>query len=194
MNQNQLLKEERKLFFMRCLRHPLRLGAVLPSSKTLTDLVSRHATLNPDGIIVELGGGTGRLTRSLLEAGIPSEKLYVLELDPELGEFLRRAMPQVKNVIIGNACDLPNLIPQEYVGKVKTVISGMPMTTMPMEIQRRILKAAFEVMSPDGQLLQYTYRPVSPLSAEKHGLYKKRIGVAFKNVPPATVWQYMKAS
>ncbi len=192
MNQQKLLKDERKLFFSRWIKHPLRLGAVLPSSKTLTDLVSRHATRDPDGIIIELGGGTGRLTRSLLNVGIPPEKLYVLELDPELGAFLKKAMPQV-NVIIGDACDLPKLIPAEYVGNVKTVISGMPMTTMPMEIQRRILKAAFEVMSEEGQLLQYTYRPVSPLSTEKHGLSKKRLGVAFKNLPPATVWQYMKA-
>jgi phosphatidylethanolamine/phosphatidyl-N-methylethanolamine N-methyltransferase len=193
MTEKQLLKDERKLFFRRWIKHPIRLGAVLPSSIALTSMISKHATMNDDGIVVELGGGTGRLTRSLLKAGIPAHKLYVIELDPELCAFLKKAMPDV-NVILGDARDLAKLIPQEYIGKITTVISGMPMTTMPFDIQRSIIKACFNVMTPDGQLLQYTYRPVSPLSIEKHHLTKTRLGVTFKNVPPATVWRYQSAA
>jgi phosphatidylethanolamine/phosphatidyl-N-methylethanolamine N-methyltransferase len=193
MNEKQLLKDERRLFFRRWLRHPIRLGAVLPSSIALTRMISQHATMNHDGIVVELGGGTGRVTRSLLKAGIPADKLYVLELDPELCAFLKKSMPGV-HVILGDARDLPSLIPCEYLGKITTVISGMPMTAMPFEVQRSILQAAFQVMTPEGQFLQYSYRPVSPLSIEKHHLMKKRLGVTFKNVPPATVWQYLKAA
>lgn len=192
MNRAEILRDERKLFFKRWLRHPLRLGAVLPSSKELTDLVAKFTVCDPDGIVIELGGGTGRLTRSLLNGGVPPEKLYVFELDPELGTFLKKAYPDV-NVIIGDACDLASLIPKQYIGKVATVVSGMPMNAIPLDVQKRILKAAFEVMTPDGQLLQYTYSPVSPLPAEKHGLMKKRIGFAVKNVPPASVWRFSKA-
>lgn len=198
MNKNIIMKSPTKsnyketlLFFRRWLRHPLRLGAVIPSSPALTRLVCRQIAIKDDRIIVELGAGTGCLTRMLLEMGIPHDRLYVLELDPELCEYLKKTMPTV-NVIQGNACDLPKLLPPEWVGKVSTVVSGMPMTAMPKEVQRKIIDASFEVMDDNGELFQYTYRPVSPLAASQFGLSKTRVGVAFRNLPPATVWRYQR--
>ena len=186
-------RSETLLFLKRWIRHPIRLGAVIPSSPALTGLVARNVELRPGGIVLELGGGTGRLTRKLLDSGIPEDKLYVLELDPELCAYLKNALPNV-NVIQGDACDLPKLIPKKYIGKVSTVISGMPMTTMPIEVQRKIIDASFSVMDDKGDLLQYTYRPISPLPAARLGLVKQRVGVTFRNLPPATVWRYQKAA
>ncbi len=186
-------RSETLLFLKRWIRHPIRLGAVIPSSPALTGLVARNVELRPGGIVLELGGGTGCLTRKLLDSGIPEDKLYVLELDPELCAYLKNALPNV-NVIQGDACDLPKLIPKKYIGKVSTVISGMPMTTMPIEVQRKIIDASFSVMDDKGDLLQYTYRPISPLPAARLGLVKQRVGVTFRNLPPATVWRYQKAA
>ena len=187
-------RTENILFLKRWLKHPLRLGAVLPSSPALTGLIARSVNLRSDRIAVELGAGTGCVTRMLLQAGIPTEKLYVLELDPELCEFLKASMPEV-NVIQGDARDLPKLLPKKFVGKVSSVISGMPMTAMPQEIQRQIIDASFAVMDGEGEFLQYTYRPgFSPLRAKNFGLDKQRLGMAFRNLPPATVWRYQKAA
>ncbi|MBL0941471.1 MAG: methyltransferase domain-containing protein [Alphaproteobacteria bacterium] len=198
MNKNIIMNSQMKinyketlLFFRRWLRHPLRLGAVIPSSPALTRLVCRQIALKDDRIIVELGAGTGCLTRMLLEMGIPHDRLYVVELDPELCEYLKKTMPTV-NVIQGNACDLAKLLPSEWVGKVSTVISGMPMTAMPKEVQRKIIDASFAVMDHEGELFQYTYRPMSPLAASHFGLSQTRVGVAFRNLPPATVWRYQR--
>lgn len=198
MEKNPVMKSPTKsnyretlLFFRRWLRHPLRLGAVIPSSPALTRLVCRQIALKDDRIIVELGAGTGCLTRMLIEMGIPQDRLYVLELDPELCNYLKKSMPTL-NIIQGNACDLPDLLPPELVGKVSTVISGMPMTAMPKDVQRKIINASFETMDCDGEFLQYTYRPVSPLAADQFGLSKKRVGIAFKNLPPATLWRYQR--
>lgn len=180
-----------RLFFKRWLRHPLRLGAVLPSSKALTTLISKHTIVDEDSIVVELGGGTGTVTRQLLASGIPPKKLYVLELDPELCTYLRQAFPDT-NVILGNATDLEHLLPQEYLGKVASVISGMPITNMSSELQKKIIDVSFKVLRPDGHFLQYTYRPLSPIPAARLGLSKQRVGFAFRNLPPATVWRYQR--
>lgn len=187
-------RDENLLFLKRWLRHPLRLGAVLPSSPALTSLIARNVNLRTDSIAVELGAGTGCVTRMLLQAGIPTEKLYVLELDPELCEFLKASLPNV-NVIQGDARELPKLLPKKFIGKVSSVISGMPMTAMPQDVQRQIIDASFEVMDQTGEFLQYTYRPgISPLRAKNFGLEKQRIGMAFRNLPPATVWRYQRAA
>lgn len=183
-------KNETLLFFKRWLRHPLRMGAVIPSSPALTRLVSQNVNLR-GGPIVELGAGTGCLTRSLLEAGIPAEKIIIVELDPALCDHLKETFPQLQ-IYQGNATNLPDLLPEDVVGQVSTVISGLPMTAMPFGVQRQIIDACFNIMDVEGDILQYTYRPVSPLSTQKLGLKKERVGLILKNLPPATVWRYQK--
>jgi phosphatidylethanolamine/phosphatidyl-N-methylethanolamine N-methyltransferase len=57
-----------------------------------------------------------------------------------------------------------------------------------------MIQAWFDVMTPKGLLLQYTYSLVSPLPEKKLGVKGKRRGVAVLNVPPAWVWSYTKAA
>ena len=70
---------EKRLFLKRWLRNPLRLGAVAPSSHRLVGRVAQHVRLDPGEYVIELGGGTGRLTKALLERGIPADRLIVLD-------------------------------------------------------------------------------------------------------------------
>lgn len=178
------------LFLRRWLAHPLKVGAVLPSSPALARLVARQVRRDPDQAVVELGAGTGSVTKALLQAGIPSEQLFVIEIDADLCTFLRKQVPQAQ-IICGDATRLSELIPAKWHGKVSTVISGIPMITLPLRMQQRMIDAWFEVMPPNqGRLLQYTYSLVSPLPESKLGLKGRRRGIAMLNVPPAWVWSY----
>lgn len=185
--------QETLLFLKRLLKHPLRLGAIAPSSPALTSLVSRHVSVKAGSYIVELGAGTGTVTRRLLEHGIPSDQLYVVELDPELCSFLERSLPDI-HVIQGNAVELASLLPKEVVGKVSTIVSGMPMSTMPLNLQKKIIDSCFKVMTPDGEIVQYSYHVTSPIPALKLGLSKERIGITLLNLPPAFLWRYQRAA
>jgi len=179
------------LFLRRWLAHPLKVGAVLPSSPALARLVARQIKLGPDEALVELGAGTGSVTKALVEAGFPKDRLFVIEVDTDMCNFLRRQFPQVQ-VIHGDATRLADLIPSRWHNKVATVVSGIPMITLPMDVQKRMTKAWFEVLKPGGNMLQYTYSLVSPLPESKLGLKGRRKGIAFLNVPPAWVWSYEK--
>ncbi len=181
-------RKEALMFFKRWLRHPLRMGSILPSSKSLGKLVSKNVTID-DGFVIELGAGTGCLTRQLLNTGIPADRLILIELDPELCNHLKATFPQLK-VFHGNAADMAHFLPKEVVGNVSSVISGLPMTTIPNPIQKKIIDGCFDVMNQKGALLQYTYRPASSISADRMGLVKSRVGVTFKNLPPASLWRY----
>ena len=185
--------QETLLFIKRWLKHPLRLGAITPSSPSLTSLISRHVSVQADTYIVELGAGTGTVTRRLLEHGIPADRLYVVELDPELCAFLQKSLPMI-HVIQGNAAVLPTLLPPEAVGKVSTIISGMPMSTMPLILQKKIIASCLEVLTDKGEIVQYTYHVTSPIPALKLGLSKKRLGTTLLNLPPASLWRYQKAA
>ncbi len=180
-----------KLFILRALKNPRQLGAVAPSSRHLGALLARHTIVDDFSPIIELGGGTGALTRALINTGLNPSRLYVIELDPALATYLKSALPQV-NVIHGNAAELDQILPPEVIGKVHRVVSGLPMINIPESIQRKILESCFKIMAPGGAYLQYTYSPRSSIDIKAHHLKKKRLGTIFRNLPPATVWQYTK--
>lgn len=184
--------QEGLLFLKRWLKHPLRLGAIAPSSKSLGRLISRNVIVQEDRYIVELGAGTGTITRRLLEAGIPKERLFVVELDPELCAFLKRAHPDLQ-IIQGDASSLHEILPPHIHGKVSTIVSGMPVSTMSFEVQRRIITSCFTVLEPlTGEFIQYSYHLHSPLPAKKLEIIAQKIGHTFRNIPPAYLWQYKR--
>ncbi len=180
-----------KLFLLRVLKNPRQLGAVAPSSRHLGALLARHAAVDDTSPIVELGGGSGSLTRSMIKAGIDPTRLYVVELDKALANYLKAAFPQ-SHIIHGNAAHLGKILPPEIIGNVHRIVSGLPMINIPAAVRGEILESCFDIMAPGGAYLQYTYSPRSSINTETYGLKKQRLGTIFLNLPPASVWQYTK--
>jgi phosphatidylethanolamine/phosphatidyl-N-methylethanolamine N-methyltransferase len=188
----QAKRDENLLFFKRLLKNPKALGAITPSSLALANFICRHVESTPESFVVEIGAGTGRFTRALLRYGVTPTQIYVVEMDPELCKFLTQHFPQV-TVINGDARNLLDILPAHIIGKVSTVISGIPLVNLSETIQAHIADACFAVLAEGGQMLQFTYGPISPLSSRKLGLHKKRLGSVFWNFPPAVIWAYKRA-
>lgn len=184
---------ELSLFLRRWLANPLQVGAVLPSSKALGRLVARNAVHSPESIVVELGPGTGTITRRLIEGGASESNLYLVELDPDYAAFLRRQFPKA-TVIEGDATRPCELLPAEIVGRADTVISGIPALQFPLEKQRSYMDQCFALAKPDGQVLQYTYSLKSPLPYRALEMAGRRLGLAVANVPPAHLWSYTRTA
>jgi phosphatidylethanolamine/phosphatidyl-N-methylethanolamine N-methyltransferase len=184
--------EERILFFRRWLANPLRVGSVIPSSAALAQLVASHIQRGGDDYILELGAGTGAITRGLLAGGLPEDRLLLVELDPKMSAVLSREFPGVQ-IITGDATKLTEIVPGHICGRIGTVISGLPVLGRPLEFQQAIVDAAFAVVRPGGAMLQYTYAPMSPLPRRRLGLTGKLLGWAANNLPPAAVWRFTRA-
>jgi phosphatidylethanolamine/phosphatidyl-N-methylethanolamine N-methyltransferase len=182
--------KENVIFFKSLLRSPLKTGAFFPSSKNLALSISSFVDIpDEDEYIVELGAGTGRLTSAILARGVPGSQLIVLEMQPSLAKFLNKNFPQI-TVIEGNAADLASVLPPKVIGKITTVVSGIPMVNLRFREQQEIVKACQSVMKIDGSLLQFTYRPGSPLPSNKLGLGQRYLGHVLMNMPPAAIWEY----
>jgi phosphatidylethanolamine/phosphatidyl-N-methylethanolamine N-methyltransferase len=182
---------ENWLFLKRVITNPMAMGAVVPASDALGNLVGQNVTVKDGEYIVEIGGGTGQLTRGLLRAGIPLDRLYVVELDQELYLYLKKTMPEV-NLILGDACNLKALLPPHIIGKISSVVSAVPLFNMSFDLQKKLIDSSFSVMSDNGEFIQYTYSPMSPIPSERLGLIQKRVGKVLFNVPPASVWRYQR--
>jgi len=184
---------EKAVYFRHWLRAPLTMGSVAPASASLCRLVTDNIVREPGEYIIETGGGTGAVSRALLAAGVPAERLKVVEIDPELVAHLRNTHPDV-NVIEGDARKLPDLLPPEVVGKVGTVICGIPLTMLPVEVMRPIVDGMFAVMPPGRRFLHYSFCITSPLPYRKLGIKSERVGFTLGNFPPASVWGYTRYS
>ena len=184
---------EELLFFRRWIANPLKVGALLPSAPALARLTARNVEFGPEDAVIEVGAGTGSITKALVEAGIPPERLFVIEIDTDMCAYLRRQFPHVQ-VIHGDAGKLADIVPSRWHGNVSTVVSGIPMITLPFAAQQRLIRSWFSILKPGGKMLQYTYSLVSPIPEAKLGLTGRRCGMAFLNVPPASVFAYRKAA
>jgi phosphatidylethanolamine/phosphatidyl-N-methylethanolamine N-methyltransferase len=176
------------MFFRRWLANPLQMGSIIPSSPTLCRNVVRQIRRAPGEYVVELGAGTGVVSRAMLNAGIPPENIYVVEIVPTMAEHLRRVLPGV-NVISGDALELPELLPAHVRGNIGTVICGIPLVLLPIPLQRRFIDV-MEAVAPGRGFLHFSYCVTSPLPYQKHQLSAKRESWTPKNFPPASVWRY----
>jgi phosphatidylethanolamine/phosphatidyl-N-methylethanolamine N-methyltransferase len=183
---------ETGLFFRRWLANPLKVGAVVPSSYALARLIASHIQRGSDDYVLELGAGTGAITRALIDAGLPADRLILVELDPKMSAVLAERFPGIR-IITGDATKLTDILPENVRGRIATVVSGLPMIGRPREFHQAIVDASFAVMRPGGAILQYTYSPVSPLPRKQLGITGKLMGWAASNLPPATVWRFTRA-
>jgi phosphatidylethanolamine/phosphatidyl-N-methylethanolamine N-methyltransferase len=177
------------LFWRRWISDPKGIGAVAPSSPGLSRRMAREVELREGEVVVELGPGTGTVTQALLKAGIPEDRLILVELDPEMHAYLVAQFPQA-TVLQGDAAELSEILPSRWRGRVSAVVSSLPLLSIPMDMRRRIADAVFRVLAPRGHLIQFTYSPFSPLRNAVPELRSERTGFAAFNIPPATIWRY----
>ncbi len=181
-----------RLFFQRWLANPLQMGSIVPSSPALCRRVVSQTRAAPDQVVVELGAGTGVISRALIDGGVSPERLVVVEIVPQMADHLRTVLPGAR-VIEGDARRLPELIPPELHGRVGTVVVGIPLVLLPVAEQRRFIDA-IEAVAPGRGFILYSYCVTSPLPWKKHGLLPKREAWTPLNFPPASVWRYVPAA
>ena len=176
------------LFVRRWLANPLRMGSVVPSSPSLCREVVRCGWPEPGGVVLDLGAGTGVISRAFLDAGLHPERLVSVEIDPSLAAHLRATLPGVE-VLACAARDLRAHLPARFQGRVTSVVCGIPLVLLPLARQRAFIQAIFSI-APGRDFLHFSYCVTSPLPARRHGLIAKREAWTPLNLPPASVWRY----
>jgi len=169
--------------------HPLRVGAIAPSSRRLARLITSE--ISPASApVLELGPGTGVFTRALLGRGLCQEHLILVECDPFFAHLLKHDYPQARIYQEGvERLRHINLLGSERAG---AVVSGLPLLSMTMRSRIAILTFAFRHLRPGASYYQFTYGlrcPVPRALLERMGLKAVRMGSTLMNAPPATVYR-----
>lgn len=180
---------EGALFFRHWLRHPFGIGAILPSSAAVGRAMARAVSLHRPGAVLELGGGTGVVTRELLEAGCPPERLIVIERAPALAQILRRRFTR-SHIVEGDACAAGTILAERGVTRLAAVVSSLPIKWFPLESQRTVVAPCLDLLGEGGAFLQLTNALVSPLPMDSLGLRGTEIARVWTQFPPVQIWRY----
>ncbi|MBX6323482.1 MAG: hypothetical protein IRY94_16785 [Rhodospirillaceae bacterium] len=180
------------VYLAQWLRHPLGIGALLPTNPLVGRVAMRWVPLDRPGAVVELGGGIGSVTKGLLQAGCPPERLVVIEREPDFVRILRRRYPTLR-VLLGDAADLKTLLLRAGVDRLAGIVSCLPIKWFPLALQRAVVGQGLELLDPRGCLLQLTNGRSSPLPLEPLGLAGAVVARVWFNFLPIVLWRYTRA-
>jgi phosphatidylethanolamine/phosphatidyl-N-methylethanolamine N-methyltransferase len=170
---------------------PRLTGAVAPSGRALARAMAAAVGPPAQGLIVELGPGTGPVTRALIEGGVARERLVLIEYDPGFCQLLRQRFAPAR-ILHGDAYDLPRSLAGLLGEKIGAFVSSLPLLNQPPERRERLIAEAFALMGPAGRFVQFTYGVGSPIPREAcaHRYAAIRSRPILLNLPPAFVWTY----
>ena len=187
---NASLDRQRRFLGM-LVRDPLSVGAVMPSSRRLAELMVAGA--GPGSRVIELGAGTGAVTQAILNCGVASCDLVVIEQSTAFAGMLRERFPEV-TVVTGDALALNRNL-DSRAGPADFVVSGLPLLLFSPGQKLRLLTHVFAALGSDGAFHQFTYGgrcPVERPVLRRLGLEASLTAFTPFNVPPAFVYRLQR--
>ena len=178
--------ENMNLTFIRAfITNPLATGSVLPSSKALSNEMASHINQTDNGIIIELGAGTGAVTEALLQSGVNPSNLIVIEYSKDMVKKLNKRFPDIQ-IIEGDAADLKKLLVLET-KMISAVISSLPLKSLPKSLTFTILDQISQILPEGGKYIQYTYGFGKSGHNKLDNFNIKCSKRIWQNLPPASV-------
>jgi phosphatidylethanolamine/phosphatidyl-N-methylethanolamine N-methyltransferase len=170
---------------------PRLTGAVAPSGRALARAMAAAIGSPSQGLVVELGPGTGPVTQSLIETGVAPKRLVLVEYDAGFCRLLRQRFAPA-TVVEGDAYDLPRALAPFAGEPIAAIVSSLPLLNQPPPRREKLVADAFALMGRSGVFVQFTYGLLSPISREVcAGRYSAvRSRPVLLNLPPAFVWTY----
>ncbi len=182
-------------FIKTLFERPRVAGAVSPSGRFLARAMARAVEPTGSGFVVELGPGTGPVTRALIERGVPAEDLVLVEYEASFCRLLAERFPRAR-VLQGDAYRLIHSLAEIRGRPIRAVVSSLPLLNEPPARRHDLVAQAFALLGPRGVFVQFTYGVGSPV--------RHRIGALtlaadagppiWLNLPPARVWTYRVAA
>jgi phospholipid N-methyltransferase len=179
-------------FLQAFLKNPLYVGAISPSSPDLARAMIEGARPDENSVVLELGVGTGAITKFLRDA-VQDEKSYLgIEINEEFVEKLKEDFPELL-IVCGSAGDARALHQNTGFGTVKYIVSGLPFASLPKDVSESILREVDKFMA-EGCLFrtfQYAHAYRLPPAVKFRRYMEERYGkvqrssLVLKNVPPA---------
>lgn len=186
-------------FFGALVRNPRAVGAIVPSSVSLARQMVHDVV--PASRVVELGPGTGVITREILARNGDAGSLLAVDVDRAFVDRIRRTWPGI-DCVCASAEILPILAAERGWSAVDHIVSGLPFATLPLATTRLILDGVHQVLRPGGTFTTFQYVHAygfTSASAFRREMSRRLGGqpssqLVVRNVPPALVLTWHRSA
>ncbi|MFP4034728.1 MAG: rRNA adenine N-6-methyltransferase family protein [Desulfovermiculus sp.] len=119
------------------MKHGRRIASFVPSSRFLAQAMCAHINPQKPQIIVELGAGTGAVTKTAAELMHPDSRLLAIESDPDFFPVLTENVPQAETLFC-DARDVAEKLANKDVHTVDGILNCLPTPSLPNHVAREI--------------------------------------------------------
>ncbi|MTI87359.1 MAG: hypothetical protein FH748_05260 [Balneolaceae bacterium] len=166
-------------------------ASITPSSQYCVRKLCSLIDFDETKTIVEYGGGTGVFTKYLLGRMRDDAQLYVFETNDNFYKKLSSINDPRLTVFHKSVEEMMDLLPNDTVGNVDHIISGIPFSFFNWDLKISILDKTISTLKHDGSFLAY----------QTTGHLKKPLMTVFqnydttfcwKNIPPYFIYEAVK--
>lgn len=183
--------DEEWRFFRGWVDKPKAVGSIIPTSSVTARRMASVIDTGSGLPVLELGPGTGVITKAILERGVDPANLYSVEYSEDFIGHLVRHYPGV-NFIHGDAFDLDRTLGDKRGLTFDTIVSGVPLLNFPVEQRVRYVGDLLDRLPPGRPVVQLTYGPRSPVPPGLGDYKVTRFDFVIRNIPPTTLWLYTR--
>lgn len=173
------------------LRKPRTTGSIKPTGRPAASLMASFVDPTAEKPVLELGPGTGPITRAILETGLDPGKLTCLEYDENFCDHLHELYPQV-DVRRGDAFDLDATFGPQEEESFSAVLSGLPLLNFPRHLREKCIRDGLRFAEPGAPFVQLCYGPKAPIEFETGDIFCEPTKWVLANIPPARFWVYRR--
>ncbi|MGO4569704.1 phospholipid N-methyltransferase PmtA [Rhizobium sp. 2YAF20] len=183
--------DEEIRFFKGMMQGPRTVGSIVPTSSITARKMASVVDIQSSLPVLELGPGTGAITKAILARGLSPEKLVAIEYSTDFFNHLVRRYPAV-NFINGDAFDLDKTLGALSGQRFDSVVSGIPLLNFPMQARIALLESLLDRLPRGRPVVQISYGAVSPIIARPERYHIKHFDFVVRNIPPAQLWIYRR--
>lgn len=182
-------------FLQAYFRSPLKIGAILPSSKQLAEAMLKNLSLTPGDQILEFGPGTGAFTEVIQRILPPGTHYLGIEREPQFVKLLKNHFPHL-HFQHGTAEHALKFCEEYGFHAVKIIISGLPFASLSRHIQLNIIDNINQLLCKEGSVFrtfQYAHAYTMPNALKFRKQMSQLFGdferspLLLANLPPAYV-------
>lgn len=135
-------------------------GAIAPSSPLLARALTRYVMPGPGRprAVLEVGPGTGAVTRHIQPALGPLDTLDLIEPNHRFTGLLRHSYRDDSRIGL-----LSGLVQDHELGSYDTIVCGLPFANFEARVVEEILGQLLRALNPGGTLSFFAYAGIPPL-------------------------------
>ena len=178
-------------FFKGWVSNTRAVGAIIPTSSITARRMASVVDPGSGRPVLELGPGTGVITRAILKTGLAPERLFSVEYSTDFYNHLTQRFDGV-HFINGDAFDLDAALGAFSDATFDCIISAVPLLNFPMHRRVALIEDLLSRVPAGRPVVQISYGPLSPVVAMPDRYRISHLDFVVRNIPPAQLWTYTR--